>query len=174
MTGPRAPAWAVASALLAAGCATLAAPRARERELDRQLEAWRSPAALDGAWLEARRLLAERGYPLADGDADAVSQPRMPLAERLLTPARATVTRGPLERSLDTGWTRARERMRLESGPTAAGWRIRFLRVDEGSGERPGRPARDVELELALVRRLDPAGAARIDAALSDPVATRP
>ena len=169
MIPTRAPAWA----LLVAGCAALRAPHARTAELERQLDSWRSPAALDVAWQEARLLLAERGYPLAGKDATAAGQPPMPTAERLVSPARETALGGPLERTLDTGWTRARDRYRVASSPTAAGWRVVFLHVDEGSGDRPARPVRDAELELALVRRVDPAGAARIDAALAAPGATR-
>jgi hypothetical protein len=156
--------WAL---LVLAACATVRAHGARERELEQQLAAWRSSEPLDRGWDEARRLLAERGYPLADKDADAVGQRRMGALDRLGSPARATAEPRPLERSLDTGWSAARDRYSVRSVPAADGWRIVFWRLDDGADGRPVEPRRDRALELALVRRIDPAAAARIDAALA-------
>jgi hypothetical protein len=153
--------------LVLAACATVRARDARERELEEQLAAWHGSEPLDRGWDEARRLLAERGYPLADKDADAVGQRRMSALERLGSPARATAERGPLERSLDTGWSGARDRCSVRSLPAADGWRIVFWRLEDGTDGRPIEPRRDRALELALVRRIDPAAAARIDAALA-------
>lgn len=152
-----------------AACAPLVARRDRERALERELAASRAAQPIDVAWQEARRLLAERGYPLAGRDAAAVGQPPMGWAERIVSPARETSERGPLERSLDTGWSRARERYHVESRPSGDGWEVVFTRVDGAQGDRRGMPRRDLELELALLRRVDPAAAGRVDAALSDP-----
>jgi hypothetical protein len=55
----------------------------------------------------------------------------------------------------------------VRSLPAADGWRIVFWRLEDGSDGRPVEPRRDRALELALVRRIDPAAAARIDAALA-------
>lgn len=158
-------------AVLATGCA-IAAQRARTRALERELAAWQSPEPLERVWQEARLLLVERGYTLAPKDAEAVGKSPMSWIERLVSPARDTRERGPFERSLETGWSRVRDRYRVECRPRGAdGWQIVFLRIEEAMADRPGEPSRDVELELALVRRVDPAAAARIDGALSAPVA---
>jgi hypothetical protein len=162
---------ALLCAVLVAGCASVAARRAHERALEQQLGEFQSARSLDDGWQEARRLLAERGYPLAAKDAAAVGQEPMGWAERIFSPARETAERGALERSLDTGWSRARDRYRLESRPNAGGWRVIFSRIDEALSDRPGQPSRDLELELALVRRVDPEAAARIDQALPAPAA---
>jgi hypothetical protein len=156
--------WAL---LLLAACATVRGRDARERELEQQLAAWRSSEPLDRGWDEARRLLAERGYPLADKDADAVGQRRIPPLERLASPARATAEGGPLDRSLDTGWSGGRDRYAVRSLAAGDGWRIAFWRLEDGTDGRPMEPTRDRAMELALVRRLDPDAAARIDAALA-------
>lgn len=163
MTRCRAILWAV---LVVAGCATLAPGGAGDRDLERQLAAWQSPEPLDRVWQEARRLLAARGFPLADKDADAVGQRRMNPLERLGSPARATVERGPNDRTLETGWSESRHRYVLQSLPTAAGFQIVLWRIDEGADGRPVQPRRDLALELELVRRVDPAGAERIEATL--------
>jgi hypothetical protein len=158
------------SVVLAMGCASLAARRARERTLERELATWQSAQPLDAVWQEARLLLADRGYPLAGKDAEAVGQRSGSWIERLVSKARETAVRGPLERSLETGWNQ-RDRYRLESRPRADGYQLVFWRIDQAREERPGNFARDLELELALVRRVDPAAAARIDEALAAPVA---
>lgn len=159
--------------LVVSACATIATRQARERELERQLAAWQSTEPLGPGWAAARRLLAERGYPLADKDAGAAGQRAMSQLERLASPARATVERGPLERSLETGWSRQRDRYSMQSLPAGDGWRIVLWRVEEGADGRPVEPRRDLDLELELVRRLDPDGAARIDAALEAERASR-
>jgi hypothetical protein len=160
-------------AALASGCA-IAAQRARTRALERELAAWQSPQPLEQVWQQARLLLAERGYTLGPKDAEAIGRSPMSWIERLVSPARDTRERGPFERSLETGWSRVRDRYRVECRPRGGdgGWQIVFLRIEEAMTDRPGEPSRDVELELALVRRVDPAGAARIDGILSAPVAT--
>jgi hypothetical protein len=161
----------VAVALAASGCASYAAQRARQRALEAQLSGWQGAQPLDEVWQEARRLLSERGYPLAAKDAEAVGQKSGSWVERLLSKAHETVVRGPAERSLETGWGRSRNRYKLESHPRDEGFQVFFWRIDEAMQDRPGHSTRDLELELALVRRVDPEAAARIDAALSAPVA---
>jgi hypothetical protein len=162
----------VAVMVATSGCASYAAQRARQRALEAQLAGWQGARPLDEVWQEARLLLAERGYPLAGKDAEAVGQRTGSWVERLLSKARETVVRGPAERSMETGWGRSRNRYKLESRARTDGFQVFFWRIDETVQDRPGQPKRDLELELALVRRVDPEAAARIDTALSAPVAT--
>jgi hypothetical protein len=178
----------VAAALLAAstGCATLRASQARATALRVQLDAYRHQKPMDEVWLETRKLLADRSYPLAAEDAKAVGQAEMGFGDRLLSPARDTYAygadvgllqklgvfdkkggSGPAGRSLDTGWRRERDRYHADALQEEAGVRVVFLRISENSTDhREGAPVRDLELELALVQRLDPEAAARIEAGL--------
>jgi len=167
--------------LASSGCATAA--KVRKERLQRDLEDFSFPQPLDDVWQEARRLLAERDYPLARKDAEAVGQKPMNWTESFLSPARETgpATEGGLlqrlgavkarpvssaAQALDTGWNRYAERYHLEGWSQAGGSRVRFTRLKQDRTDRQSEEVRDLELELALVHRLDPADAARIEADL--------
>jgi hypothetical protein len=178
-------AW-MAAGLVAAtsGCASAQASRARARELEKQLDAYRFEKPLDEAWQQARLLLAEQGFPLAAADAKAVGQPVMNWAERLGSPARATsvgVSQAGLLQALgvdvgdkpasdvqwlDTGWNGNGERYHLEGIKDGGGFRVIFTRVKADRTDRRDARSRDLEMELNLARRVDPEAAARIDAEL--------
>jgi hypothetical protein len=164
-----------------AGCAT--AGKVRQERLRRDLDAFSFSRPLDEVWQEARRLLAERGYQLADKDAEAVGQRKMTFAERFLSPARETgpATEGGLlqrlgavkarsvstaAQALDTGWNRYGERYHLEGWSQEGGSHVVFTRLKLDRTDRQSEETRDPELELALVHRLDPGAAARIEANL--------
>jgi hypothetical protein len=140
--------------------------RARAGYLGRELGHLNCGRSLDEAWNEARRLLADRGYPLAGADAKAVGKPRNPLVA-IFTPARSTRAGERGSWTLETGWLRSR-RYRLSGSPEAPGCHVTFTAIAEDLTEH-GRdssqePHRDLELELELVRRLAPEEAARIEA----------
>lgn len=165
-------------AAASAGCAT--AGKVRQERLQRDLDAFSFARPLDEVWQEARRLLAERGYQLADEDAEAVGQRKMTFAERFLSPARDTgpATEGGLlqrlgavkarpvstaAQALDTAWNRYGERYHLEGWSQEGGSRVVFTYLKLDRTDRQSEQTRDVELELALVHRLDPGAAARIE-----------
>jgi len=160
----------------ATGCAGLKAAKAAEARLQGQLAGARCEKTLDEAWDEARRLLAERGYPLAGPDAKLVGQETGILEKAgdkggvlglMLTKARQTRDEGG-ERVLETAWYRHR-RYKLVGSAGAPGCHVTFLAIREDQYE-PNRdtweaPQRDLLLELELLRRLAPDEAARIDSA---------
>ncbi len=174
----------IAAALLAftTGCASMQADRARAQYLTTQLDALRYAKPLDEVWPEVRRLLAEKGYPLAGGDAKAVGQSDTVFA-RLFTPAKETRSLtddvglfpslfGPKGatpgsgRFLETGWRGDRDRYRVEGLEDGQGCRVGFTVIAQDLTEH-GRDAarhRDLEMELELARRVDPEAAARIEA----------
>lgn len=179
---------AVALLTLAAGCASTQSARLRAERLTAQLDGLRYQQPLDDVWDEVRRLLADRGYPLAGADAKAVGQKESFLSG-VFTPARETfdpgddtgllqrwgVVRTPSagsadarkRRALETGWRRTAGRYRADAFVDAVGVQVIFTRFDEvGGDDRQGRPSRDPELELDLARRLDPRSAERIEQAL--------
>jgi len=155
-----------------AGCAGLAAARAAEARLASALDSARCERTLDEAWAEARRLLAERGYPLSGADAQATGRAPGFLGQpgilgRLLSPARETHDEGA-RRVLETGWLQGR-RYRLTGAEDAPGCHLTFLAIREDAGQHARdvweTPRRDLQLELELLRRLAPDEAARVEAA---------
>lgn len=175
--------WLAAALLAAAACASLQGGRARAQRLQERLDAFRYDKPLPEVWLEARRLLADRGYPLAGEDAKAVGQKEMAVTERLLSPAKETYPYGEdvglLQQlgvvgrghdkgsqaglSLDTGWRRTRDRYHVDGLQEEGGCRVVFTHVVEDLTDHRGQASRDLELELALAQRIDPAAAARIE-----------
>jgi len=155
------------------GCAGARAAKAAEARLQGQLAGARCEKTLDQAWDEARRLLAERGYPLAGPDAALVGQETGLLEKAgdkggalglMLTKARQTREEGG-ERVLETAWHQHR-RYKLVGSAGAPGCHVAFLAIREDQYE-PNRdtweaPQRDLQAELELLRRLAPDEAARI------------
>jgi hypothetical protein len=166
-----------ALAVVASGCAT--ASSVRKERLQRELDAFTYAKPLDEVWQEGRRLLAERGFPLADKDAEAVGQKPMSWAEKILSPVRETgpATEGGLlqrmgvvkgktisgaAQALDTGWSQYGERYHVEGWSEAAGSRVVFTFIKQGT-DRQETKSRDLEMELDLVRRVDSGAAERIE-----------
>lgn len=170
-----------------AGCASLHARRARTERLQSELDALRYRKPIEEVWQEARRTLADRGFPLADEDAAAAGKGELGFAGRLFSPARAT---RPLKKdaallqrmgaagdpnsevsglALDTGWRDGspRQRRHLEAYTDGDEVRVAVFRIVEEAPEQREATDRDLELELELARRLDPAAAERIDAAVA-------
>ena len=180
----------LAAALLAsaAACASVRANQARTDALRQQLDEQRFAKPMEEVWLEARRLLADHGYPLAGEDATAVGQAEMGLGDRLFSPARETHPYGEdtglLQKlgafggkkksgggrtglSLDTGWRRTPDRCHVDALQDERGVRVAFQRITQNTTEhREEAPVRDLELELELLQRLDAEAAARLEASL--------
>jgi hypothetical protein len=171
------------SALVLASCATAAS--IRKDRLQHELDGFVYAKPLGDVWQEARRLLAERGFPLADKDAEAVGQKPMNWTEKLLSPARETgpATEGGLlqrmgvlkgktvsgaAQALDTGWSQYGERYHLEGWTDGSGCRVLFTFIKQNS-DRQETKSRDLDMELDLLRRIDPATADRIDQAADQP-----
>jgi hypothetical protein len=147
------------------------ADRARAAVLRAELDAYRHPRPLDEVWQEARVLLHEGHHGLAGKDLEAVGVEGPKFLITLFSPARETTTGPAGERVMETGFgpgvVRRRYHVEGQGGP--AGSRVIFVAIVEDPTEhgRDGRDrARDLEMELALVRRLDPGAADRIDRAL--------
>lgn len=168
----RTTAWLAAAALLTAtACASMKAERARREALTPRLDALRYQKPLDEVWAEARRLLAEKGYPLAGKDAEAVGQKALFLGG-LFSPAKETRPDPAATQFLETGWgpgTSGALRYRLQGWSEGSSSRVVFWAIPEDPTEhgRDGRPwSRGLDLELDLARRLDPEAAAAIEAAV--------
>jgi hypothetical protein len=176
---------------VAAACALACVPpsQLRAQRLGPELDALRYAQPPAEVWNAVRRLLADRGYPLAGADAEAVGQKTAPLAG-LLSPAREThpyreetgllqqlgAAGGPPAKpaegsvSLDTDWSRKRgDRYRADGLVLPDGFRVVFTRVEFDPSNYKETRTRDLELELELARRLDPPAAERIERAAATP-----
>ncbi len=180
-------AWIAAGGLMlmaAAGCASVQASRARNQYLTSQLDALRYEKPLEEVWTEVRRLLADRGYPLAGVDAEAVGQ-RGGWLSNVFSPAKETRPRSAdvglfqalsgagraddgSGQYLETGWLeRSWNRYRVDGLKDGPGCRIVFTAIAQDVTEhRDAGRRRDLEMELELARRVDPEAAARIEASI--------
>ncbi len=158
-----------AAATLLSACASVEAERARREALAPRLDALRYSNPLDEVWGEGRRLLAEKGYPLAGADAEAVGKKPNPL-EIVLSRAKDTRPDPDGGQFLETGWGPGSLRYRLRGWTEGSSTRVVFWAIPEDQVER-GRdgypPSRGVDMELELARRLDPAAAAAIEPAVA-------
>jgi hypothetical protein len=157
---------ALGLALLAAGCAAVQARQARTEALTRALDRSSCGVSLDEAWNEALRLLDERGYQLAGKDAEVVGKHTLGYLG-FLSKARETRPDGHGGQVADTGFLNG-QRYELLGNAGAPGCHVTLLAVKEDTSQR-GRdsgdaPQRDPEAELALLRRLAPDEAARVEA----------
>ena len=160
---------AVAATLLACSCASVEAERAQREALIPRLDALRYSKPLDEVWAEGRRLLADKGYPLAGKDAEAVGKKANPL-EFVLSRAKDTRPDSDGGQFLETGWGPGTLRYRFRAWTEGSSTRVAFWAIPEDQVDR-GRdgypPSRGVDMELELARRLDPDAAAAIDAAVA-------
>lgn len=162
----------LASLLAAAtGCAAFAL-HARAERLQAELDAVAIERPLDELWPVMRRVLAERGFALAGKDREAEGQDGFGLVE-LLSRARESEATPAGGRRLETGWGAGRVRYVAEAVPAeeAGAWRVRYTAIQEHLTDKghDGFARRDPELELEVVRRLDPERAAAIAARVDPP-----
>lgn len=149
--------------LLSAACTTAAAARRAElrRALD-QARVSRSPAEI---WPEVQRFLYERGYPLVGDDRLAVGLPAQGALGKLFSPGFGTRVRDDGSRVLETN-AEAHSRARIRAEALAApggGSRLRLTALKQAEWVSTDYSEwKDEELELALLRRLDPEEAARV------------
>jgi hypothetical protein len=160
---------AAAATLLASSCASIEAERTRREALIPRLDALRYSKPLDEVWAEGRRLLSDRGYPLTGKDAEAVGKKANPL-EIVFSRAKDTRPDPDGGQFLETGWGPGTLRYRFRAWTEGSSTRVAFWAIPEDPVER-GRdgypPSRGVEIELELARRLDPAAAEAIEAAMA-------
>ncbi len=184
----RSAAWIAAALAVASsiGCASARAARAREQRLAAELDALRYEQPPGEVWQAVRQLLADRGCPLAGADADAVGQ-KTGVLQGLLSPAKEThpsradagllqqlgvvggAAAAPAEGSvaLDTDWRRREgDRYHVDGLAGPDGFRVIFTRIVLDPSNYKETRTRDLEMELALARRIAPQAAERIERSL--------
>jgi hypothetical protein len=159
----RAATWALTATLF--GCAGLGPARARETYLRQQLDDLEYAKPIGEVWPDVLRLLAERGYSLVGRDREKAGLPEQGFLGRLVSAGFETQQLGEEGRAVETDWDRHRLRYRVEGRCAGGRCRIEFtsIKQDEMDPARDQR-WRDREMELDLLRRVDPEAAARIEA----------
>jgi hypothetical protein len=167
---PRGPPAALAAAALALGaCASLGVADAREAWFRRELGTWRYEKGCLDLWPAVLERLGARGYPLRGRDRAYASQGGSGGIPAFLGQGFETrrVEGGGL--LLQTGWRASdgAESRYLVSGVPAgpAGCAVSFTLVWHAANDRSGdRKSVDWEIQLELLRQVDPAAAERVEA----------
>lgn len=163
--GARAARWAIPAVLLAA-CSGVVGQVQRESRLREALDAHEFQEPLSVVWLEARKLLWERQYPLAGRDRAAVGAPPESIVTRFTRGGFETRPSGKSGLVLETREDKVRVRYRAEGTSTGEGAsRLVFVAVRRTGGSPSEERSRDLELEIELIQRLEPQVAERILAA---------
>jgi hypothetical protein len=180
----------IAAALVAAatGCAAMRATKERNQYLTTELDGLRYSKPMTEVWFQVRRMLAERGYPLAPGDAEVVGQSLdflsgifyrsketrvEPLGGRSalfpdITARKDVSVDGPGKWWLETDWSDRAVRYRVEGTTDGTTCRVNFIAIAGNPNEKghDGERRRDLEMELDFAWRVDPEAAGRIEAGL--------
>ena len=158
----------VALAVSTSGCIT--PEMKRSRALQKQLDATPFPKSLEEVWPEVQKLLAERGYGLVGRDAEAVGKHDPGLLRRLFSPAKETARAFDGTWIMETDWSGERRyRAMGYAEGTSSRIKLRLIREDRTEHGRDGESVRDPDLELELLRRIDPDTAAKVEAAVETP-----
>ncbi|WP_242341377.1 MULTISPECIES: hypothetical protein [Anaeromyxobacter] len=145
--------------LLAAGCAAAQ----REARLRAALDAQGLSRPLAEVWPAALRLLDERGFDLGSDDGVSIGKAPLGTVSQLLSQARDTRTVKGGRWVAETDLDGSDVRYRVEGTELGGGsCRVIFFKIAGTLEGRDEREHRDVELELELARRVDPAAAARL------------
>jgi hypothetical protein len=162
MNRPTRAVWATASLLLLA-CSSITAQVRRDARLREALDAHRVQQPLSVVWPAALRLLAEHHYQLVGRDRAAVGAPEESRWRPLTARGFATRKLDDHGLVLESRENHSNMRYRAEGVESPPGTcRVTFTAVRR-TGEVPSEEkSRDLDMELELVRRLEPDAAARI------------
>lgn len=161
MPRPRTPA-AVLLAVAALACANVSRA-GDEARLRRQLNGYQLPRPLAAVWPEALRVLAARGVELTGKDRATVGQAEESGVGELLSKGFATRDLGGGRWVAETDTFRANLRYRVQGTDLGQGRAIvRYFLVQWKPDLGQEDVSRELELELALVKRVDPAAAERM------------
>ncbi len=168
MTSPtptaRAAALALAgifAAVTVGGCAHFRAKDAERKALDD----YEFQKPLQEVWPEALRLVAEADYPLNGKDRTLVGLDEQSTLGKIFAKGHETQLRDG-KWVAESGYGRDRRRYRVvgvETGPKTS--KVTYVSLKARDDLTQDEEARDTDMQLALVRRLDPAAADRIEAA---------
>jgi len=164
---PSAALWAVL-ALTLGGCASARLAAARDGYLQTELETWVYPRPCGTLWQEVLRQVASAGYSLVGEDRVAAGERPQGSAANFFSEGYATrsTSDGGLQAASD--WNRHWVRYVANGTPSGGGCIVRYTRVTQPDTDDPGKvfSAPDWDMALALLQRIDPPAAARVEAGL--------
>jgi hypothetical protein len=153
-------------ALALGGCASARLAAARDGYLQAELETWVYPKPCGALWQEVLRQVASEGFSLVGTDRAAAGEPRQTSAAGFFSEGYQTRTTsdGGLQAASD--WSRSWVRYVANGTPAGGGCTVRYTRVSQPDTDDPGKvfSAPDWEMALALLQRIDPPAAARVEA----------
>jgi uncharacterized lipoprotein len=119
-------------------------------------------------WPDVLRLLASQGFSLVGDDRAVAGEPAQSAAASFFSEGfqtRQTYDGGLV---VATDWNRAWVRYRAIGTVVGGGCSVTFTRVSQPDTDDPGKTesGTDWEMALALLRKVDPAGAARVEAGM--------
>jgi hypothetical protein len=150
-----------AAFVVVAACASVGAAR-REGRLRDELDAYRIEKPLEQVWPEAMRVVLERGYQPVGKDREVVGLAPQGTWGNLLAKGHETQRLGSDGLVLETNQDAEKRRYRVEGRRAGSGSRVKFVVVQQRPDDPSEELSRDLDAELELVRRFDPAGAARL------------
>jgi hypothetical protein len=163
--------WILAAVLVASlgtGCAGVQRTEARDSYLARTFETYPLPRTCDALWPDALRVVMFRGYPLVGADRKLVDEEAQGAFASILSSGFATRRTPDGGLVTETDWDRqVGLRCRITCTPKGenAG-KVVFTIIGGGAqGATEESQGPDWSMSMDLLRRLDPAEAARIDAA---------
>jgi hypothetical protein len=161
-----------ATLTLVAGC-SMATQARHEARLDAQLQGYRFHQPLEAVWIAALHVLADRGYQLVGNDRVLVGQPPAGALNEVTGGGFETSRTGEHTRVMETmesgGRFQTGFRYRVEGSDAGGGTcRVVFIAIQRVKDSLDEHESRDADMELELVRRLDPADAARVLEATGD------
>ncbi|HQR30979.1 MAG TPA: hypothetical protein PLL32_11260 [Anaeromyxobacteraceae bacterium] len=150
------------------GCASIRATAERDRILETQVAPFVYACGCGGIWAEVLKEIAAQGFSLVGKDRAVAGQPpQSGLADFF---SQGFQTResadGGIEVSSD--WNRSWVRLRASGTAVPGGCTVAFTRDSRAVLDDPGSVTSDSDLEasLGLLRRVDPAAAARGEAGM--------
>jgi len=159
----------LSATLVAAGCATVKAADARAGDLRAWFQDHPFSRECDGLWPAALKVVEARGYPLSSSDGEIVGQVGAGQLAQFVSAGTKTYRTQDGGLTTSTDWNReSGTRIRLTAtpaGPSACG--VRFDVIGGGlAGSEALELGPDWELDLDLLRVLDPAVATKLEAGL--------
>ncbi|HTP50555.1 MAG TPA: hypothetical protein VMK42_07655 [Anaeromyxobacteraceae bacterium] len=154
------------AALLASGCASMRAAEARDEYLAKALGAYEYPKSCLELWPSVVRLLAGKGYSLVGGDRTVAGQPPQGGFSSTMSAGYETRGTGGGDLTVGTDWNRSWTRYVANGTLTGpASCQVSFTRIWKDSVDMAGENSADSpQMELDLLKSVDPAAAARIEA----------
>lgn len=151
-----------------AGCASMRATTARDTYLEAEMRAWIYPKSCQAIWPDVLRQLASGGYSLVGTDRIVAGEkPQGSVAGFF---SEGFETRETYDGGLvvQTDWNRSWVRYRANGTVAGNGCKMTFTRETRPDTDDPGRlqSSSDWEMALGLLRRVDPAAGARVEAGI--------